>query len=62
CKVRSKLACRRVEGAIQRFLGKTKKKRPSKHPLDDVEGLELREDSRWARGFAVRIMLEVVIG
>uniref|UniRef100_A0A0D3D508 HAT C-terminal dimerisation domain-containing protein n=1 Tax=Brassica oleracea var. oleracea TaxID=109376 RepID=A0A0D3D508_BRAOL len=26
----------------------------SPQALDDVEGLELREDSRWARGFAVR--------
>ncbi|CAN7048949.1 unnamed protein product, partial [Brassica oleracea var. botrytis] len=41
-------------GSYTKIFRKNKKNRPSKHLLDDVEGLELREDSRWARGFAVR--------
>ncbi|CDY39541.1 BnaC07g07090D [Brassica napus] len=44
-------------GSYTKIFRKNKKNRPksfSPLALDDVEGLELREDSRWARGFAVR--------
>ncbi|CAN7126936.1 unnamed protein product, partial [Brassica rapa subsp. narinosa] len=46
-------------GSYTKIFRKNKKKQTNSYeesfsPLDDVEGLELREDSRWARGFAVR--------